>query len=261
MTDLTYNDPTSANFRQHYTLYHPTTGALLCKDTIRCWYDWPHYKMWYLDASAEANLGSNDFRGALAGPNGGSGNLYLYRLAEAYLLRAEAKFYMGDVAGATADVNAVRSRAKADQLYTTVNIGDIMNERARELFMEEWRNVEMKRVSLCLALSGKPDEWGNTYDKNTYDKQGGMDKSGGSYWWQRMCHYNNFYNTGPLTVATATLNYTLDKRNNYWPIPDRFIQANTEGPIHQNFGYDGYDASIPMWDNWQDAVADEDKTN
>jgi hypothetical protein len=42
-----------------------------------------------------------------------------------------------------------------------VNIGDIMNESARELHMEEWRHVELSRVLLCLALSGKPDEWGN----------------------------------------------------------------------------------------------------
>jgi hypothetical protein len=257
MTDLTYNDPTSAYFGQHYMLHHPTTGVLLCRDTIRDWYDWAHYKMWYRDVGAEANPGSNDFRGATAGSTGGNGNLYLYRLAETYLLRAEAEFYMGNIAGATADVNVLRQRAKSDQLYTSVTIGDIMNERARELLMEEWRNAEMKRVSLCLALSGKPDEWGNTYDVNTWDKQSGTDKSGGSYWWQRMCHYNNFYNAGPLTVAVGTINYVLDKHNNYWPIPSRAIVANTEALLHQNFGYDGYDASIPMWDNWQDAVADE----
>ena len=30
--------------------------------------------------------------------------------------------------------------------------------------------------------------------------------------------------------------------------------------MRQNFGYDGYDPNITMWENWEDAVADEDKT-
>ena len=41
-----------------------------------------------------------------------------------------------------------------------------MDERARELYMEEWRHMELSRVSYCLALSGKPDKWGNTYNVN-----------------------------------------------------------------------------------------------
>lgn len=50
------------------------------------------------------------------------------------------------------DLNVLRKRAKSAELYTkTVTIGDIMNERARELYWEEWRNVELTRVSLCLA--------------------------------------------------------------------------------------------------------------
>jgi hypothetical protein len=28
--------------------------------------------------------------------------------------------------------------------------------------------------------------------------------------------------------------------------------------LRQNYGYDGYDESVPMWTNWEDAVADED---
>jgi hypothetical protein len=260
MADLKYNDPTSTNFGKNIVLNDPSNGRLLCSDTIRCWYDWPHYKYWNLDVGAEASLNSTAFNGATPGATGGHGDIYLYRLAEAYLLRAEAKFYLSDIAGATADVNTIRSRAKAVQLYTTVNIGDIMNERARELHMEEWRHVELSRVSLCLALSGKPDEWGNTYDKNTYDKQNGTDKSGGSYWWQRICHYNEFYNAGPIRSGGRDQSYTLDKHNLYWPIRQNVIDANREGKIAQAFGYAGYDPSVPEWDNWQDAVADESKS-
>ena len=86
-----------------------------------------------LDAEKEASLGSNDFRGATLGSNG---NCYIFRLAETYLLRAEARLYQGNAGGAAADVNETRKRANAKYMYPTVNIGDIMNERARELYME-----------------------------------------------------------------------------------------------------------------------------
>ena len=155
-------------------------------------------------------------------------------------------------------------RAHCEQLYTNVTIGDIMDERARELFMEEFRHIELSRVSLCLALSGKPDEWGNTYDINTYDKQEGTDPNGGSYWWQRICHYNNFYNKGEDGKGThklgrLTIIYNMNKHNLYLPVPQSAIDANTGNKMWQNFGYDGYDANLDLWTDWHDAVADEEK--
>jgi len=261
MIDLKYNfNPTSTWYGKNVMLYHPTTeGRILCSDTLRVWYDWPHYKYWNLDVGNEANMSATQFNGATSGSTGGHGDIYLYRLAEAYLLRAEAKFYLGQ--DATSDVNALRSRARCKQLYTSVNIGDIMNERARELHMEEWRNVELTRVSLCLALSGKPDEWGNTYNVNNWDKQTDMDPTGGSYWWQRICHYNNYYNKGPIRSNNRDQYHTLAKHNLYWPIRENVINSNREGRIAQVFGYAGYEASDPVWDNWQDAVDDEDMVN
>jgi hypothetical protein len=255
MTSLKYNDKTSANFGENIVLRHPGTDALLCSDTIRSWYDWPHYKLYLKDVAAEANPTATQFNGAA---EGGNADWYLYRLAEAYLLRAEAKFYLGD-ATAAADVNAVRSRAGCTRLFTTITIGDIMNERARELYLEEWRNSELSRVSYCLALSGKPDEWGNTYDINTFDKQSGMDANGGSYWYQRITHYS-LYNKGAITSAGKTISYRMDKNNFYWPVPNSAITANNKGVLSQNYGYDGYDAATPKWETWQEAVADEDKT-
>lgn len=44
------------------------------------------------------------------------------------------------------------------------------------------------------------------------------------------------------------------------PIPNSAITANNGARLQQNFGYDGYEASIEMWSSWEDAVADEDKT-
>ncbi len=256
MDSLKYSTVSTTFRGQNLKLRHPTTNALLCADTIRCWFNWPHYKIFITDAEAEANMASNAYTGATKGSNG---DWYLYRLAEAYLLRAEAKFYLGDAGGAAADVNEIRRRALCTQLYTTVTIGDIMNERARELYLEEWRHMELSRVSYCLALSGKPDEWGNTYNVNTYDRFQGTDLSGGSYWYKRVVTQGGMYNRGGVNSNNRTLNYKMDKCNIYWPIPNGAITANNRGKLSQNFGYDGYDAGTPKWENWQDAVADEDK--
>jgi hypothetical protein len=256
MDSVKYGTNTTTWRGKNLMLYHPTTGAILCSDTIRCWFDWPHYKIFIQDAEAEANLGANAYAGAT---KGSVADWYLYRLAEAYLLRAEAKFYLGDAAGAAADVNELRKRAGSTQLYTTVTIGDIMDERARELYLEEWRHMELSRVSYCLALSGKPDEWGNTYNVDTYDKASGVDLNGGSYWYQRVVRDGGIYNTGGVISNNRTLNYKMNKCNLYWPIPNSAITANNKGVLSQNFGYNGYDPATPVWEKWEDAVADEDK--
>jgi len=263
MTDLRYNNRSSAYYGQNIMLRHPETNAILCNDTVRCWYNWPHYKYWNLDVGAEANLASTAFNGATGGATGGHGDIYLYRLAEAYLLRAEASLYLGNAGAAAQDVNKIRERARCTELYTTVNIGDIMNERARELHMEEWRNVELSRVSRCLALSGTPDEWGNTYNISNYDKQSGRDASGGSYWWQRIVHYNDYYNSpnNPIQSNNRTQNYTLDKYNFYWPVRQGFIDSNREGELAQNYGYPTYNPDVAVWSTWQEAVEDESRVN
>ena len=259
MSDLKYNNQDSEYDGKPFQLYDES-GKCLCTDSIRCWFDFPLYKIYFKDASAEANLGATQFNGCTKGTDG---TLYLYRLAEAYLLRAEAKLYQGDATGAAEDVNVIRKRAHCSQLYTTVNIGDIMNERARELYLEEWRNVELTRVSYDLALSGKPDEWGNTYSVDNWDKQEGTDLTGGSYWYQRCVNYSYYNRPWGMGIKSgkATLNYTMNKCNVFWPIPESAITANRYGQLRQNYGYAGYDASIPEFDNWQDAVADEDKVN
>lgn len=239
MDSLKYNDPAAGVwFGKNLQLYSGST--LLCADTIRDWFDWPHYKTFVTDDEHTTNPNSTNNRG-------GAADWYCYRLAETYLLRAEAKFYKGDIAGATADVNMIRQRAHCTQMYAAVTIGDIMDERARELWMEEWRWTELSRVSYCLALSGKADEWGNTYLVPNLSQN--------SYWFQRIQHYNNYYNKG---ISVKGRNYTMDAHNIYLPIPKSAIDANRDGKLRQNPGYDGYDASVPVWETWEEAVADED---
>lgn len=265
MEDIRYNNPNSSYYGEPMQLYatrdYPEVniyaGDLLCSDTIRSWYPIPLYKIYILDKTAEANLGATQFNGATTGSNG---NMYLFRLAETYLIRAEARFYQGSAGDAAQDVNAIRNRANARHTFSTVTIGDIMDERARELYMEEWRQAELARVSWCLAKSGKVDEWGNTYDISSWDKQEGTDKSGGSYWFKRLTTYSLF-NNGAIQSNGTSFNFQVNKHNLFWPVPNSAITANNGAQLRQNYGYDGYDASVEMWTDWEDAVADEDKIN
>ena len=65
---------------------------------------------------------------------------YIMRLAETYLLRAEAYMLSGDKQKAADDINAVRNRAKATPVTAAdVDIDLILDERIRELYCEEFR--------------------------------------------------------------------------------------------------------------------------
>jgi len=274
MEDFKYNNRKSDCYGKNYQLYatedyadpsDPSKvlvhkGDILCSDTIRSWYPTPLYQLYILDTPNENNMGANQFQGASG--KGANGDMYLFRLAETYLLRAEARLYQKNAAGAAEDVNAVRRRANAKKMYTTVNIGDIMAERARELYLEEFRQAEMVRVSWCLARSGVADEWGNTYDLSNWDKQEGTDLNGGSYWFRRCTTYNVFnHDYGKGQQGNQTFEYKINKHNLFWPVPNSAITANNKGQLRQNYGYDGYSESIPMWTNWEDAVADEEKAD
>lgn len=270
MEDIRYTNKNSKYYNQGLMLYAPEDvygedgslkiekGRLLCSDTIRSWHDQPLYKIFYQDHTQLAIAGANEFQGVRQNTED-NGNLYLFRLAEAYLVRAEAKLYQGQAAAAGQDLNVLRERAQCSQLYNgPVNIDDIADERGRELWFEEWRNVELTRISMCLANTGLPDRWGNTYGSN-WDKQSGTDRNGGSYWYQRLMHCS-LYNCG-YTMKSGNanaLNYTMDKRNVFWPIPyAAAVEANAKGDLRQNFGYDGYDESTEMWSTWEEAEADQ----
>ena len=69
------------------------------------------------------------------------------RLAETYLFKAEAQFKLGLPDDAAATINIIRSRANASPVTAAdINLDFILDERSRELFLEEQRRYTLLRT-------------------------------------------------------------------------------------------------------------------
>lgn len=80
--------------------------------------------------------------------NGHVPDYYVFRVAETYLLRAEAQLKAGNKTAAAADINIVRARAHATPVTEgEVNIDFLLDERARELLGEEYRYMTLSRMN------------------------------------------------------------------------------------------------------------------
>lgn len=74
---------------------------------------------------------------------------YMLRVAETYLLRAEAYLGINDLTNAAADINEVRNRANANPVNESeIDIDFILDERLRELNFEEKRRLTLARLGL-----------------------------------------------------------------------------------------------------------------
>ncbi|WP_114791312.1 RagB/SusD family nutrient uptake outer membrane protein [Niabella yanshanensis] len=84
--------------------------------------------------------------------NGRSGkDMIIYRLAETYLLKAEAYLRKGDQANAAASINVVRARANAKPVSASdVTLDYILDERGRELMAEEPRKRTLCRMGMLV---------------------------------------------------------------------------------------------------------------
>jgi len=123
---------------------------------------------------------------------------YYMRLAETYLLRAEAYLSKGEKASAANDINVVRARAQASPVDPgDVDIDYILDERARELNFEELRMLTLMRV-------GK--------------------------WRERELIHSPFYNG-------KYASNDFFEHQQLFPIPQSEIERNTEGDMEQNPGY------------------------
>jgi hypothetical protein len=80
----------------------------------------------------------------------GEHDLVIIRLADMYLMRAEAKLHKGDAAGALADVNFVRASRTARPEVTppalsAMNLDILYRERGFEFYWEHIRRTDMIR--------------------------------------------------------------------------------------------------------------------
>lgn len=222
---LVYNNPaiktTSPFYGKNLQLYDANGKILVSTgDTIRTWYDWPHYKLYIEDQIRTPYQGGNS-------------DWYIYRLAETYLLRAEAYYFKGDLAAAAADVNVVRMRAGCSP-YTQADIGTILDERARELYYEEPRKTELTRIAYQMAKSGKSYN-GKSYALNNFATS--------NFFYDRIVDKNVFYGKNIKNVRGDV--YTISPYHVHWPIPRPAILANSFGQINQNIGYAGSETNKP----------------
>ena len=105
----------------------------------------------------------------------GQRDYVLMRLADAYLIRAEARLKQGNKSDAAADLNTVRTRAawdgkEAEMQITAadVDIYFILEERARELLGENHRWFDLTRTGKLIELVKlhNPTSAGNIQDHN-----------------------------------------------------------------------------------------------
>lgn len=119
---------------------------------------------------------------------------YVARLAETYLLRAEAYLKMNNKGSAATDINAVRSRSNAsDVAAADVDMDYILDERGRELYGEELRALTLCRTKMFASRTKR---------------------------------------FGYALCAATVDNTTL--RGNLFPIPQSVIDANNQVVFPQN---------------------------
>ncbi len=131
-------------------------------------------------------------------------DVYAMRLAETYLLRAEAYLGKGDKDNAAADINVVRARANATPVTPAdVDMDYLLDERARELAVEEMRTLTLTRLGLLY----------DRVKKNSY----------------------TLWADGSVTPTLG--NETIEPHNNLLPIPQSAIDLNSGAVLEQNPGY------------------------
>ncbi len=247
MTDLVYNNPALK------TSTNPTEKALYGKplvdmtpanvnnmflnkglDSIRHFFGWPHYKTFI---NSTNTLAVDKY---WSPPRGTNTDWYVFRLAETYLLRAEAYYWKNNLALAMADINQVRSRANATLITdpTAITIGTILDERARELYYEEPRKTELTRIAYIFAQTGKPAYNGKTYNMASF--------SDNNFFYDRIIEKNDFYRNKVPTVSGV--NFKISPFHVLWPVPGSAQRFNTQGRINQNKGYTGYENNVPALD-------------
>lgn len=95
---------------------------------------------------------------------------YMMRLAETYLLRAEAYLGLNNTTAAADDINVVRTRAGASLVSPAkVNIDYILDERLRELGIEEKRMLTLMRMGKWVERTKKCNPFYGQYMQDFFN--------------------------------------------------------------------------------------------
>ena len=216
--DFYYDNPRSAfhgkkvNLKEDYKEWYPKSQGGIAEDVGRtaairdlqndtCQYIFPFFMKKFDPCKAVTNS-----------PTSGNGDsfkdIYIMRLAETYLSRAEAYIGLGQYDKAIEDINTVRRRSNAKVVteaeaiaYSGSVLDYLLDERIRELYTEEMRHIILRRT-------GK--------------------------FFERTVKYNNNPN---VVKGTMKPGQNLMKANLLWPIPQREIEANVDNQWEQNPGY------------------------
>lgn len=167
-------------------------GRCLYAYQSKCTSPFNHPDILYSDASTYALKNSAGMTFA---------DQYMFRLAETYLLRAEAYLKLNNKDKAAEDINIVRTRANAKPASSSeIDMDYILDERMRELGIEEKRRITLMRTGML------------------YD---------------RVVKCNPYY----ANPETAGDGLGMQKKYNLWPIPQSVIEANYGAVLEQNPGY------------------------
>lgn len=179
--------------------------------------------------------------------------LMIARVAETYLIRAEAYLAKGDKQSAANDINALHDRVGAPRCTAAdVDIDYILDERTRELFGEEHRLITLNRLS-CNPNCGSyvTDKYPvqNATQSNTLYER--VRKYGFSYtnitddqqatYGRELTYVDGYGN--PVAAGTPGARKRFIPCVKPWeyqyPIPGQVIDSNTGAEYPQNPGYAG----------------------
>ncbi len=163
--DLIYTEPSSAYFGESMIDY--PSSQWLSQDWR--WYPYPskvttpgqHPEGMYDDVD-------NQILKSTAGTT--HRDMYILRLPETILLRAEAYLMKGETQKAANDINLIRNRANAVPVTAAeVDVDYILDERARELIFEEKRRLTLSRLGVLVERVRKYNPL-NADDINDYNE-------------------------------------------------------------------------------------------
>jgi hypothetical protein len=166
--DLMVSNPNSPHFEKWLfkdNLHNFKTRA----DTVRDYFHLVAKILSMGDHPAEVWLPNQTVPGSITmegGPaNTTYANIYQIRLAETYLLRAEAYLGKGDKTNSAKDINAIRNRSQAPEIAPDeVDIDYILDERARELPFEENRLQTLCRLGKLVERNRLHNTLNELYD-------------------------------------------------------------------------------------------------